>query len=160
MRRRVRWENVLRVVAAAVLAAVVVAWPRLAPPEPGLPGPEAAPLEAEHREPVPMGGDGRSSAPDSRARRRRAAGEERRRRAAEERERARRRSEAERRRAEARERRERRAVAKRRRVARSRSVEAAGGDVAARTDDPAPAVVDDDRTADPAQAEFGFERGG
>jgi hypothetical protein len=155
MRRRVRWENVLRVVAAALLAAVVVAWPRLAPPEPGLPGPEAAPLESERREPVPVGGDGPAAVPDSRARRRRAAG----------RERARRRGEGERRRAAARERRKRRAVAKRRRLATPQSVEAvdgdeAGGDDVAGAVEPAPAVVDDDRMADPAQAEFGFERGG
>jgi hypothetical protein len=37
---------------------------------------------------------------------------------------------------------------------------AGGDDGIARTDEPAPAAVDEDRAADPAQAEFGFERGG
>jgi hypothetical protein len=46
MHRRVRWENVFRVAGASLLVAVVVAWPRLAPPEPELPIDEAAPLVA------------------------------------------------------------------------------------------------------------------
>jgi hypothetical protein len=37
---------------------------------------------------------------------------------------------------------------------------ARGDEGAARADEPAPVVVVDDRAADPAQAEFGFERGG
>jgi hypothetical protein len=47
MHRRVRWENVIRVVGATVLVAVVVAWPRLAPPEPRLPATEATPLAGD-----------------------------------------------------------------------------------------------------------------
>jgi hypothetical protein len=46
MHRRVRWENVLRVAGASLLVAAVVAWPRLAPPEPELPAGDAAPLVA------------------------------------------------------------------------------------------------------------------
>jgi hypothetical protein len=44
MRRRVRWENVFRLAAVGLIVAVVVAWPRLAPPEPRLPGAQATPL--------------------------------------------------------------------------------------------------------------------
>jgi hypothetical protein len=52
MHRRVRWENVLRVAGAGLLVAVVVAWPRLAPPEPELPAGDAAPLVAGDEPPV------------------------------------------------------------------------------------------------------------
>jgi hypothetical protein len=45
MRRRLRWGNVFRAACVVALVAVVVAWPRLAPPEPGPPRSEAAPLE-------------------------------------------------------------------------------------------------------------------
>jgi hypothetical protein len=44
MHRRLRWGNVARAAGVVVLITVVVGWPRLAPPEPRLPGPEAAPL--------------------------------------------------------------------------------------------------------------------
>ncbi len=37
----------MRAAAASLLLAMVVAWPRLAPPEPALPAPEAAPLAGE-----------------------------------------------------------------------------------------------------------------
>ena len=55
MHRRVRWENVLRAAGASLLVAVLVAWPRLAPPEPRLPGAEPAPLAAGEppADPVP-----------------------------------------------------------------------------------------------------------
>jgi hypothetical protein len=49
MHRRLRWGNVARAAGAALIVALVVAWPRLAPPEPALPVSEAAPLE----EPTP-----------------------------------------------------------------------------------------------------------
>ena len=39
----------MRAAAASLLLAMVVAWPRLAPPEPALPAPEAAPLAAASR---------------------------------------------------------------------------------------------------------------
>jgi hypothetical protein len=52
MRRRVRWENVLRVAGAGLLVAVVAAWPRLAPPEPRLPGAQAKPLVPGKERPV------------------------------------------------------------------------------------------------------------
>jgi hypothetical protein len=76
MHQRVRWENVLRAAGASLLLAVVVAWPRLAPPEPSLPGPEPAPLAAdEPSPPVPMatpaprrGGRARAHEPGARAR--------------------------------------------------------------------------------------------
>jgi hypothetical protein len=56
MHRRVRWENVVRAAGAGLLVAVVVAWPRLAPPEPALPGAGPAPLvEAEPSPAVPAG---------------------------------------------------------------------------------------------------------
>ena len=65
MHHRVRWENVIRAAAASLLVAVVVAWPRLAPPEPRLPAPEAAPLVGDEPivEPAP-------AAPSRRSRRR------------------------------------------------------------------------------------------
>ena len=51
MRRRVRWNNVLRAAAAALIVVLVVAWPRLAPPAPPVPGPAVplgeAPAETE-----------------------------------------------------------------------------------------------------------------
>jgi hypothetical protein len=42
--RRVRWGNVARAAGAVALVAAVVAWPRLTPPAPVVPGPEARPL--------------------------------------------------------------------------------------------------------------------
>jgi hypothetical protein len=42
--RRVRWGNVARVVVVAVVVGAIVAWPRLTPPAPSLPGGEARPL--------------------------------------------------------------------------------------------------------------------
>ena len=39
-----RWGNVARAAGAVAVVAVVVAWPRLAPPDPAMPGNEAAPL--------------------------------------------------------------------------------------------------------------------
>jgi hypothetical protein len=54
MRRRVRWDNVIRVAGAALIVGLVVAWPRLAAPEPEVPAPEAAPLiEDEGGEELP-----------------------------------------------------------------------------------------------------------
>jgi hypothetical protein len=47
MRRRVRWNNVGRAAGAALIVGLVVAWPRLAPPVPSLPGPQAAPLAGD-----------------------------------------------------------------------------------------------------------------
>jgi hypothetical protein len=56
MHRRVRWENVIRAAGVSLLVAVVVAWPRLAPPEPAMPGAEPAPLVAAEPSPaVPAG---------------------------------------------------------------------------------------------------------
>ena len=43
--RRIRWGNVGRLAGAAALVAAVVAWPRLAPPEPALPERAARPLD-------------------------------------------------------------------------------------------------------------------
>ena len=43
--RRIRWGNVGRLAGAATLLAAVVAWPRLAPPDPALPGNAARPLD-------------------------------------------------------------------------------------------------------------------
>ena len=57
MRRRVRWENVIRMAVVASLVAMVVAWPLLAPPEPRLPGAAATPLVERDDEPQVPGGD-------------------------------------------------------------------------------------------------------
>jgi hypothetical protein len=67
MHHRVRWENVIRAAGASLLLAVVVAWPRLAPPDPALPGPEPAPLaggepHAARPTPAPRRGDARRRA--------------------------------------------------------------------------------------------------
>jgi hypothetical protein len=43
--RRIRWGNVGRLAGAAALLAAVVAWPRLAPPDPAMPGNAARPLD-------------------------------------------------------------------------------------------------------------------
>jgi hypothetical protein len=61
--RRVRWGNVARAVGVVVVVAAVVAWPRLTPPQPAVPGPEARPLVTD----PPHGPDPRS---DRKARRR------------------------------------------------------------------------------------------
>src|SRR4051812_50057883 len=42
--RRVRWRNVGRAAGAIALVAAVVAWPRLTPPAPEVPGSEPRPL--------------------------------------------------------------------------------------------------------------------
>src|SRR6185503_5088049 len=42
--RRVRWRNLGRAAAAVALVGAVVAWPRLTPPEPQVPGSEPRPL--------------------------------------------------------------------------------------------------------------------
>src|SRR4051794_24700803 len=42
--RRVRWGNVGRAAGAVALVAAVVAWPRLTPPAPQVPGSEPRPL--------------------------------------------------------------------------------------------------------------------
>jgi hypothetical protein len=44
--RRVRWGNVARAGMAVAVLAAVVAWPRLAPRDPALPPPDAAPVAA------------------------------------------------------------------------------------------------------------------
>jgi hypothetical protein len=44
MHRRLRWRNVAKTAGALTLVAIVVAWPRLAPPEPSVLGSEAAPV--------------------------------------------------------------------------------------------------------------------
>jgi hypothetical protein len=62
MRRRVRWENVIRVAVAALLVAMVVAWPLLAPPEPRLPGTAATPLVERDDEPQVPGDETRGGA--------------------------------------------------------------------------------------------------
>ena len=50
--RRIRWGNVGRLAGAAALVAAVVAWPRLAPPEPALPERAARPLDGLGAAPV------------------------------------------------------------------------------------------------------------
>src|SRR5687767_3379371 len=70
MRRRVRWGNVIRVAATVLLAAIVVAWPRLAPPAPV--GDEEPVSEPEPRWGEPR--DRRERAPRGRGRTRRAVG--------------------------------------------------------------------------------------
>jgi hypothetical protein len=49
--RRVRWGNVGRVVAVASVVAIVVAWPRLAPDTPAVPGAAAVPIGGEAAKP-------------------------------------------------------------------------------------------------------------
>jgi hypothetical protein len=63
--RRVRWGNVARAVGVVVVVAAVVAWPRLTPPQPMVPGPEARPLVTD----PPQGADPRPDLgrPESRA---------------------------------------------------------------------------------------------
>jgi len=138
MRRRVRWENVLRVVAAALLVAVVVAWPRLAPPDPGLPGRGAVPLDPGRPDPLPAVVD------EPRARRRTVVREEP----------ARRRDDGERRRAE---KRSWRMAVRRKRAPRPRTVEVAPPPPAA---SPTPAPTASAPPVAPTESEFGFERGG
>ena len=46
MHRRLRWGNVARAAGAALALALIVAWPRLAPPETEVPGDRAMPLGA------------------------------------------------------------------------------------------------------------------
>jgi hypothetical protein len=87
MHRRLRWGNVARTACVVVLIIVVVGWPHLAPPEPHLPGPEAAPLggttpgdvrdERGRRAPEPPVVRRRVARPDPgrRARQRRKAGQ-------------------------------------------------------------------------------------
>jgi hypothetical protein len=53
MHRRLRWGNVARTAGAVALVAVVVAWPRLAPREPALPGNQAAPIVDGGPQPAP-----------------------------------------------------------------------------------------------------------
>jgi protein TonB len=44
LRHRIRWGNVTRLVAALAVVALVLAWPRLGPPEPQLPPATVVPL--------------------------------------------------------------------------------------------------------------------
>jgi len=55
--RRVRWGNVARALGVLAVAGVIVAWPRLTPPEPSVPEPAPRPLvEPRDRavEPAPL----------------------------------------------------------------------------------------------------------
>jgi hypothetical protein len=60
MHRRLRWGNVARTAGVVALAAVVVAWPRLAPREPDLPGSDVAPVTKE----PPAGDDEMTQRPE------------------------------------------------------------------------------------------------
>ena len=68
MHRRLRWGNVARTAAAVAVVAAVVAWPRLAPPDPAMPGNEAAPLAGDEPAWTPPRASGRE---DGQARSRR-----------------------------------------------------------------------------------------
>ena len=68
MHRRLRWGNVARTAGAVAVVAVVVAWPRLAPPDPAMPGNEAAPLAGDEPAWMPPRAPGRE---DGQARSRR-----------------------------------------------------------------------------------------
>ena len=68
MHRRLRWGNVARTAGAVAVVAAVVAWPRLAPPDPAMPGNEAAPLAGDEPAWTPPRASGRE---DGQARSRR-----------------------------------------------------------------------------------------
>jgi hypothetical protein len=68
MHRRLRWGNVARAAGAAATVAVVVAWPRLAPPEPALPGSGAVPIARDEPEPAAPRARVREPAPGQRGR--------------------------------------------------------------------------------------------
>jgi hypothetical protein len=64
MHSRVRWGNLARVAGALLVAALIVAWPRLAPREPSLPRGEVVPVEGVEPDEVArrsagMSGEGR-----------------------------------------------------------------------------------------------------
>jgi hypothetical protein len=65
--RRVRWGNVARAVGVVVVVAAVVAWPRLTPPQPMVPGPEARPLVTDPPQGLDPRSDRKSRRPESRA---------------------------------------------------------------------------------------------
>ena len=154
--RRIRWGNVGRVVATLAVLAAVAAWPRLTPPEPALPGEVPKPLDglgpptpaatppAELLVPRPP-----AARPGGRARRSRA---DRRSRARE----ARRGGGAVRR---SRAREGRRGGGEDRRTRRRRADEVDSGDERAPEGGEGGGRRAPPGTGDPAQTEFGFERG-